>query len=954
MREESLFVAALDLPTPAGRAAFLDRECGGDAGLRARVARLLAADDRSTGILDAAADTDGPAANPYRPGPGLAAGHEVAGRFRLVRKLGEGGMGEVWEADQAAPVRRPVALKVIRPGFDPAALLARFDQERQALALMDHPNIAKVFDAGVADGLPFLAMELVDGAPLTRYCDARRLDVRGRLGLFVPVCRAVQHAHQKGVIHRDLKPSNVLVAEADGKPVPKVIDFGIAKAAGAKLTDRTVRTGYGAILGTPEYMAPEQAAGEADVDTRADVYALGVVLYELLTGTTPVRRTEGGGLLDLLRAIREDEPPTPSRRLKELRNAECGMKSGLLGIRNPQSAVRSPQSQELDWVVMRCLEKDRARRYESAAALARDVERFLADEVVEARPPTAGYRVRKFVRRNRAAVTAAGLVLLALVGGVVGTSWGLVRATDAERVARDNERQAIRDRDAKEEARRAEEDQRRLAVAERDRADEERAVTREVNDILMRGLPGQAGPSAQARAGKAPNPDLKVRTLLDGVAARLDGRPDDPAAARAEAIARRTVGLAYVELGLYPEAVRNLERALALARGLHTPDSVAAVAADLAVAYRRAGELGKADRLNREFLEAAERDHGPDHEAALRFGYNLAVVATDLRRLDEAERLFARAVAGRERAFGADTYPVAEAVNGLGRVYAAKGDFGRALDHYSRALAVYRRELSDDAPDTMIVRNNVAAALASLGRTAEAVAVYEPLVAAARRLLPPAHVDTLTYVNGLARCYHDQRRYDLAEPLQREAAETARATLPDGHPDAIAYALDLGRLYEALRRYPDADRELSDALRLGRRTFPAGHPQTVRIVQTLTDVRFAAGRPADAEPLVRELLAHYEGRQPDHWITAYVRGLLGRAALEQGRYAEAEPHLRAGYQGLTERLATIPPAWRVKRVEVMDRLAEVYDKLGRPEEVARWRTERAKYPFVAPPPRPVR
>ncbi|MBX9579401.1 MAG: serine/threonine protein kinase [Gemmataceae bacterium] len=324
MDEESLFVAALDRPAGADRRAFLDEACGGDARLRERVERLLASDDQTRGILDAGPNTPLPAVDRLRPP--LASGREVAGRYWLVRRLGEGGMGEVWEADQTAPVRRPVALKVIRPGFDAAALLARFDQERQAIALMDHPHIAKVFDAGVAEGLPYLVLELVDGPPVTAYCDARELTVRRRLELFVAVCRAVQHAHQKGVIHRDLKPSNVLVAEADGRPVPKVIDFGIAKAAGAKLTEETVRTGHGAILGTPEYMAPEQAAGDGDVDTRADVYALGVMLYELLTGTTPFARPGAGvvGVLDLLRAIREDEPPPPSRRLSELRNAGCG------------------------------------------------------------------------------------------------------------------------------------------------------------------------------------------------------------------------------------------------------------------------------------------------------------------------------------------------------------------------------------------------------------------------------------------------------------------------------------------------------------------------------------------------------------------------------------------------------------------------------------------------------
>ncbi|WP_202920717.1 WD40 repeat domain-containing serine/threonine protein kinase [Urbifossiella limnaea] len=391
-----MFLAALDRPTPADRAAFLADACGTDAALRARVERLLAADS-GAGILDAAV-------RPVRP---LVAGGTFAVRYRLVRRLGAGGMGEVWAADQTAPVRRPVALKVIRPGLDPAALLARFELERQALAVMDHPHIARVFDAGVADGLPYLAMELVAGEPVTAYCDARRLAVRRRLALFVPVCRAVQHAHQKGVIHRDLKPANVLVAEVDGAPAPKVIDFGIAKPAGLDAGDG-VRTGRGVLVGTPEYMAPEQAGGALDVDTRADVYALGVLLYELLTGVPPIRAAGPGaaGLLELLRAVREDDPPPPGRLRPELRG-------------------------DLDAVVMKALEKDRARRYDTAADLARDVERVLAGEPVAARPVGRVERGRRWARRNPAVAGLLAVVAVLLLTVAVGASAFAVRLRDA-------------------------------------------------------------------------------------------------------------------------------------------------------------------------------------------------------------------------------------------------------------------------------------------------------------------------------------------------------------------------------------------------------------------------------------------------------------------------------------------------------------------------------------------
>jgi len=444
MHEESLFVAALDRPA-SDRPAFLDDACGADAALRGRVERLLAADQRDTGILDAALDTKTRAAQgpPCQP---LAAGGEFAGRFRLVRRLGAGGMGEVWEATQIAPVRRSVALKVLHPGLDPAALLTRFEFERQALAVMDHPHIARVFDAGVADGLPYLAMELVPGELVTAYCDARRLTVRRRLELFVPICRAVQHAHQKGVIHRDLKPSNVLVAEVDGKPAPKVIDFGIAKAAVSDLATDTARTGHGAVLGTPEYMAPEQAGGAPDVDTRADVYALGVLLYELLTGSPPIRAGGHGaaGMLDLLRAVREDEPPAPSRRVESVADRAALAAERSTDPPRLQTSLRG----DLDWVVMKALAKDRGRRYGTAAGLAQDVERFLAGEPVTARPVSRTERLGRWVRRNpRVAglLAVVGVLLLTVAVGATVFAVRVRKALDESEKARGQLADAQRD-----------------------------------------------------------------------------------------------------------------------------------------------------------------------------------------------------------------------------------------------------------------------------------------------------------------------------------------------------------------------------------------------------------------------------------------------------------------------------------------------------------------------------
>jgi WD40 repeat protein len=460
-RVKDLFLAAADLPA-SDRPAFLAGACGGDAELLAAVERLLAAHaapdsriDRGAGEPPGAGATgtfapDSPTAD--HP-PAGTPGQLLAGRYKLVEPIGEGGMGAVWMAQQIEPVKRVVAVKLIKAGMDSKAVLARFEAERQALALMDHPNIAKVLDAGLTtDGRPYFVMELVKGVPITQFCDTRKLTPRQRLELFVPVCEAIQHAHQKGVIHRDIKPSNVLVALYDDRPVPKVIDFGVAKAAGQPLTERTLMTGFGAVVGTPEYMSPEQASfNQLDIDTRSDVYALGVLLYELLTGSPPFspKELEKAGLLEVLRVIREVEPPRPSARLSTAQTL-----ASLAAVRGTEPArltrlVRG----ELDWLVMKALEKDRARRYETANAFAAEVQRYLAGEPVQAVPPSVGYRLRTFARRHRAGVlTAAAFGLLLLAGAAVST-WQAVVATQARNEANNERDAAGKARDAEADAR---------------------------------------------------------------------------------------------------------------------------------------------------------------------------------------------------------------------------------------------------------------------------------------------------------------------------------------------------------------------------------------------------------------------------------------------------------------------------------------------------------------------
>jgi WD40 repeat protein/serine/threonine protein kinase len=480
MNEREIFSAALQHQDLAARAAYLDQACAGDASLRRRVEVLLQALDKAGSFLEKppaaeAGDTGEVAPGRWLNQEDLASaplenvGTRI-GPYKLLQKLGEGGMGAVYMAEQEQPVKRRVALKIIKAGMDSAHVIARFEQERQALALMDHPNIAKVLDAGTtASGRPYFVMELVKGIPLTRFCDQERLTPRERLALFIPVCQAVQHAHTKGIIHRDLKPSNVLIALYDGKPVPKVIDFGVAKATAQKLTERTMFTEVGQIVGTLEYMAPEQAElNNLDIDTRADIYSLGVLLYELLTGSPPftAKQLRGAAFTEMLRLIREVEPPKPSTKLsgsEELPSIAARRKL------EPAKLTKLVQG-DLDWIVMKALEKDRGRRYETANGFARDIERYLADEPVAAGPPSAGYRLRKFVKRNKGRVAAASLAAALLVLGVAGSTWQAVRATTAETEAR-NEGQKARDAAASEtiQRKRAEENERTAKDKEKER-----------------------------------------------------------------------------------------------------------------------------------------------------------------------------------------------------------------------------------------------------------------------------------------------------------------------------------------------------------------------------------------------------------------------------------------------------------------------------------------------------
>ena len=671
MNELDLFAAVIAIAEPGERAALLERECAGRPDLRNRIDQLVSAHFKSNALLDVPeTDQTTPHASAGSETASLPIAAEVpgtviAGRFKLLQQIGEGGMGSVWMADQTEPVKRRVAVKLIRVERGQSrTILSRFEAERQAIAVMDHPHIAKLLDAGTtAEGSPFFVMELVKGIPLNDYCDEHKLSIRDRLQLFMQICSAVQHAHQKGIIHRDLKPTNILVENHDDKPVPKVIDFGLAKAtSGLQLSEHTLFTAFGSVMGTPLYMAPEQANFSAvDIDTRADVYALGVILYELLTGTTPITREsmKKAALDEMLKLIREQDAPTPSSRLS---TSESKPSIAANRQMEPQKLGRFIKG-ELDWIVMKALSKERDRRYETATGFARDVERFLNNEAVAAGPPSTSYRLRKFVKRNRGQVIAASLILLALLAGLAGTGFGLMRAERQRRVA---ERAAMAERLAKQEAeaRREEaETQERRALAgeklaserlvqveaEKKKTEEEKKVAVAVKDFLENKLLGQADVRTQADAllkagalAAEAKTNPTIGELLDRAAVELSEAKIEanfPGQPLLQAELLFTVGRTYRRVGACTSErsdSRNARsRCVKQHLGTDHPDTLLSMN-NLALAYQAAGKLDLALPLHEETLKLKKAKLGPDHPDTLTSMNNLAVAYQAAGKLDLA------------------------------------------------------------------------------------------------------------------------------------------------------------------------------------------------------------------------------------------------------------------------------------------------------------------------------
>ena len=825
----------------------------------------------------------------------------IAGRYKVRQEIGEGGMGSVYLAEQTHPVRRQVALKLIKPGMDSRTVLARFESERQALALMDHPNIAKVLDAGATDqGRPFFVMELVKGIPLTDYCDQHRLDLPARLSLFRQICSAVQHAHQKGIIHRDLKPTNILVESHDGRPVPKVIDFGLAKAtSGMQLSEHSLFTAFGSVTGTPLYMAPEQASFNAlDVYTRADIYALGVILYELLAGSTPIQgdTMRRAALDEMLRVIREDEPPTPSSRI-----SSSGSLPSLAASRHVEPARLSRLVRgDLDWIVMKALAKERNRRYDSAIGLANDIERYTNHEPVTAGPPTARYRLGKFVRRNRGRVVAAALVLLALVGGVVGTTLGLVEARRQERRARHQEAIALAETAEKEKARAAEAEQKGRAIAQ-ERLTRKRLEQRDKSNAILLSVFADLDP----RTGDKDTLALSARLgrNLDAASAALEGEAnDDPlGVARMQmALSRAQLSLGYAEKAI---ALLTRARATFTSRlGPDHPDTLASMN-ELALGYSDAGKLDRALPLLEETLALSRSKLGPDHPDTLASMANLAEVYRKASKLDRALPLLEETLALMKSKLGPDHPHTLASMNDLAAGYWSAGRLDRSIPLFEEAVKLRVGKSGDDHPETWKARANLGVNYRDAGRLDEALPLLEGAHRASRRHPPLRWV-----ASALLDAYARAGQADKAATLAAETLAEGRAGLPAGSPQLAGLLAQTG--------------------------------------STLVDLK-AWDR---AEPILRECLAIREKAEPEDWGTFDTRSMLGAALLGRKNYAEAGPLLRSGYEGIKARAEKIPPRARASLGKALDRLIALAEATDKPDEAKAWKEERAKLPAEAPKP----
>jgi serine/threonine protein kinase len=852
---------------PLERQAFIDGACSGDDELRRELEDLLLAEGGAgefladpTVSVDSLSDALGSSLSPAPPGLSFPPGTRI-GRYKLLQELGEGGFGIVYMAEQDEPIRRTVALKLIKLGMDTREVIARFEVERQALAMMDHPNIARVLDAGAtASGRPYFVMELVRGVSITEYADVNQLGTGERLDLFVKVCSAVQHAHQKGVIHRDLKPSNILVTLHDGVPVPKVIDFGVAKATNARLTERTLFTRFRQLIGTPAYMSPEQAEMSGlDIDTRSDIYSLGVLLYELLTGTTPFdpQTLLEAGYAEIQRYIRDVEPERPSARISTMK--EEGRTAVAKHRKCEPAALERSLRGELDWIVMKALEKDRTRRYGNALDLARDIERHVANEPVEAGPPSTAYRMRKLLRRNRAVVATAGGVIAALLVGFTLALFGFISA------ARESERATESEKEAVAEARTA------SKVVE-----------------LVQGMFAAANP--EMLKGK----DYTVRQLLDDFTRNLAGElGDEP---RVGIVLSLTIGEAYFGLGCYEEAQTHFGIALDLARKHYGDEHEITLSCmtDQAHLLLRTHRTQEAYALCVHVVEVRRRVLGRDDPRTLSSLHLLAPILGGVGRADEEEPLLLEVIEGFRRTVGEEDLRTVGALTDLGTRNMNRGRFREAGAIFEKCLKILSRIRGEEHPSSLQVRFYLAYVYQRTDRRKDAVSLLEQGIELSRHKRGTAGPTTWLGMSKLAALYVEEGRPKEAARLFEEVIASQRTMLGEDYPTTLVCMIGLSQAYGAAGAISKAESTARTALEGLQRTLGERDWATFYAMHVLSRQLTELERFTEAENFNQKALDGLRRVSGDDAeVTLDCMPSLAVLYLRSGRFAEAIPHLES-------------------------------------------------------------
>ena len=770
------------------------------------------------------------------------------GRYRILKLLGEGGMGAVYQAEQNQP-RRTVALKVLKSALSDPELRRRFAQESEVLGRLQHPGIARIYEAGTAQTdlgpQPYFAMELIQGVSLLKYASQNSLAISQRLDLMIKICEAVDHAHRCSIIHRDLKPGNILVDE-NGQP--KILDFGVARLMDSDAS-LTLHTKVGDLVGTLAYMSPEQLlADPVLLDPRSDVYSLGVVFYELLAGQRPYELTRQW--TDAARIIREQEPL-------------------------PLGAANRGCRGDLETIVAKALDKDKERRYASAADLAADMRRVLAHEPILARPAGAIYRGRKFIRRHRALVSAATIVFIVLLSGII------VSLSQAIRARR-----------------------------ERDRAVRAEQIAQAVNDFLQDDVLAQAGARAQANTKSHPDPDLKVRTALDRAASRVAGRFDSQPAV--EAAIRRTIGLAYLDMNVFAEAQQQLEAALELRKhslGPEDPDTLTSMD-ELGVLYNLQAKYAAAEALLSQVVASRQRLLGSEHRDTLAAMSDLALAIAYEGDDARAAPIFAEVLEADRRVLGEEHPATLSVLDNLAGTYRSLGKYAEAQVLLEREVELNRRVLGPEHPDTPNSMQALATVYRALGQYKAADDLFLAALESLRRTQGEGHWETENARYNLAISYRAQGRYTEADALFKRALASVQGELGPEHTLTLKVGFNLGESYRQQRRFREAESTLDKVLDARRRVLGADNPYTAQVLGSLGEIKLEQRNYVEAEKLLREALQIREHKTPNAWERYYAQAMLGASLRGEGKYDEARPLLASGYQGMLKGKSSIPAEYR--------------------------------------------